>query len=73
MHDGMPSLWEKAMGSSLSDRPAVPLGSHGTKWFYFVGHDTAPRTSACDLWFYFQGDRAKAPLPAKKPGLRASG
>ena len=70
--DGMHSLWEEVIHLSLSDRPAIPLGSHGTKWFHPVGHDAAPRTSAWGLWFCFQGDGAKEPLLARKSGLWAA-
>lgn len=68
----MHSLWEEVVHLSLSDRPAIPLGSHGTKWFHLVGHNAAPRTSARGLWFCFQGDGAKEPLLARKSGLWAA-
>lgn len=70
--DGMHSLWEEVVHLSLSDRPVIPLGSHGTKWFHLVGHNAAPRTSAWGLWFCFQGDGAKEPLLARKSGLWAA-
>lgn len=72
------SHWEKAVGSSPLDRPAVPVGSHGAKWFHFVGQDVAPRTSC--LWAIrvlgkgfvvpLPGRQAQAPLLARKPSLQ---